>query len=280
MPAFLFLTGYNIKFKPQNIVFRWFIPYLVFQFLHITYSGYVLGNHMILQFTTPYWSLWYLLACVFYQILLPLYDVDSERHQFFIMTIVVILALVVGYDDSIGKYMTLSRFFVFQPWFLLGLYFKKRSIFRSIFMHSINRMWLERISIYGILLSIVYLYVLNIENRLLYGSFSYKNYGITIGKRAIVMLIALCWIVFLLVVIKPYINKKIPLVTTIGQNTLSIYLLHGFVVKALPIFCPVIVSAPWSILLISAIILILFGNKFCQKGIHYLCFGWLEKYLK
>lgn len=280
MPALVFLFGYNVRYSGRRILFRFCIPYVVFQTLYIIYTSKILNDDVILQYTTPYWILWYMLVCIYYQILIPLYDNDEKKVQVAAILCSFILALLIGYDKSVGYHMSLSRFFVFQPWFLLGFYCKKNDILRKLSVHK--KIWsvISRIAVYGVLLSYVYLKIARVHHDLLYCSYPYNADDITIWKRAIVMVISLCWILFLFVVIKPYLNKKLPLITAIGQNTLPVYLLHGFVVKAIPEFCPALLSTPWSILPISCVILLAFGNKACQKGIYYLCFGWMEKWFK
>jgi len=190
-----------------------------------------------------------------------------------------VIPLLIGFDKTIGDYTSFSRFFVFPPFFILGFYCKKNDVLKNLTVRKKIYSIISRIGLYGVLLSLIYLKINNMPYELLYGYVPYNGYNITLERRATIMIISLCWIVFLFVVIKPYLNKKIPLLTTIGQNTLPIYLLHGFVVKAIPKFCPALLSTPWSMLPISCVILLAFGNKACQKGIHYLCFGWLEKYL-
>ena len=280
MPAFLFLCGYNIRFSVRRIMLDFCIPYVVFQTLYILYDLYIVGADEILQYTTPNWILWYMLVCIYCQILVPLYGNDGKKAQVATILCTVVIALLIGYDKSIGYHLSLSRFFVFQPFFVLGFYCKKNDILRKLSIHTKMCSVISRIGVYGILLAFIYLRINNLPYGLLYGCQPYDGYGITLERRATIMIISLCWIIFLFVVIKPYLNKKIPLLTTIGQNTLPIYLMHGFVVKAIPEFCPALLSTPWSILLISCLILLTFGNKVCQKGIHYLCFGWREKWLK
>lgn len=128
MPAFIFLFGYFARYNAEKIVFSWIFPYVLFQTLYSLFSCWISGSQFVLQFTTPYWLLWYMLCCIFYQLLIPLYTADSTKKQIATLTSVVILAILVGHDSSVGYYMTLSRFFVFQPWFVLGLYLRNIEI--------------------------------------------------------------------------------------------------------------------------------------------------------
>ena len=73
MPVFIFLFGYNVKYSPKRIVYHWITPYIVFQTIYILFSRYVLEIDMDFQYSTPYWHLWYIVACLFYELLLHFY---------------------------------------------------------------------------------------------------------------------------------------------------------------------------------------------------------------
>lgn len=77
MPAFIFVTGRFAKFSPRKILTRQLLPYGVFQVLYITGDHLIRGDPWELQFTTPRWLLWYLLASAFWHLLLPL--LETER---------------------------------------------------------------------------------------------------------------------------------------------------------------------------------------------------------
>ncbi len=280
MPAFIFLFGYNVKYSPRRIVFRWCIPYVVFQSVYILFARVVLNISADFQYTTPYWLLWYMLACIFYQLLLPLYDTSDRRRQVCFVICAFLCSLFIGFVDSVGYYMSLSRFFVFQPWFLLGLYCKRNGVFESISVSNRRRFSVLIISVVIIILSVPLLYYANIPNRFLYGSYSYRNCGGALWMRAVVFLVSFAWILLLFAGVKPYLNKKIAVLTNIGQNTWPIFLLHGFIVKAVPIYLPSLLCSPLYVLLLSCGILVLTGNKMFNKAIYYTCFSWLEKLFK
>ena len=277
MPVFIFLFGYNARYSPKKIIFRWGIPYIVFQSLYILFSRFVLKNDVDFQYTTPYWLLWYMLACIFYQLLLPIYDINDKRKQILILIGAVIISLLVGFDKTIGYYLSLSRFFVFQPWFILGFYFKKNGIFEKNFTYKKLRVALTFASALIIAIYAVFLYFNKIPNGLLYGAVSYEKCDGTIVMRALLLIIAFCWILFLFVGLKPYLNKRLFLITSIGQNTLPVFLLHGFVVKFLPIYLPDMLNYPLITVLLSFVLLLIFGNKLLNKAVYYIGFSWIEK---
>jgi len=269
MPAFLFLLGYNAKFSLKKILFRWILPYLIFQSLYILFARTVLHTAEPIRYTKPYWLLWFLLVGVFYQLLLPLYEKAGKRGQPYVLAGAFLLSLLVGFADVVGYEFSLSRFFVFQPWFLLGLYWKRGNF-------APNRAT-RMISLAVVLLSVPFFIFAKIPNGLLYGSYSYANCGGALWMRVAVSVLALAWILLLFGGLKPYCNKKTPCITTCGQNTLSVFLMHGFLVKAISAFLPNLLRTPWQVLLLSCAILALLGNKFMNKIVSLIGGLWLER---
>ena len=109
MPAFLFLFGYNVKFSPKKIIYRWCVPYVIFQCAFIVFSRTVLNANKTFQFTTPYWILWYMLACIYYQLLLPLFDTDDKKKQIITILCAFALSLFVGYEKGVLTMAFINR---------------------------------------------------------------------------------------------------------------------------------------------------------------------------
>ena len=172
--------------------------------------------------------------------------------------------------------MSLSRFFVFQPWFILGYYCKKNNVLERLSIRPRRRFVILFASAAIIIFLIPYLWT--IPNGLLYGSYSYSNCDAAPWMRGMVSLISSSMILLLFVGVKPCLSKDLSLITNIGQNTLPIFLLHGFFVKAVPVYFRYLVSSPWSVILLTCAILLLTGNKLCSKAVYYTCFSWLEKF--
>lgn len=276
MPAFIFLFGYNAKYSPKKIIYRWCLPYAIFQCAYILFSNFILKANTNFQFTTPYWLLWYMLACIYYQLLLPLFDIDDNSKQFVTILCAFVISLLIGYEKSVGYYMSLSRFFVFQPWFLLGYYCKKNNLLERLSLHTKRRFFVLFTSV--AIIAILSSFVGAIPNGLLYGSYSYSSCEGTLWMRGMVSIISFAVILFLCVGMRPYLSRKLILITNIGQNTWPVFLLHGFVIKAVPIYFPYLVSSPWRVILLSCAITIFAGNKLCNKIVYYTCFSWFEQY--
>ncbi len=262
MPAFIFLFGYFVKFKPDGIFKSWVIPYILFQTLYILFERVVLGEDIIFQYASPNWILWYMLVCIFYQLLIPIYQSALEKRTCLTIVCVFALALVIGYDKTFAYYAALSRFFVFQPWFVLGLYSRKyASTHPDKTTFNVNALK-KCLIIAGAIASAVLLYFSNVNSSILYGAYPYVSLDYSIATRALVMIMSGIYISLLLYVLKPYTSRKIPLITTIGQNTLSVYLLHGFVVKLIGKYAGVFVKNEFFAFLTAIILVMIFGNAF------------------
>lgn len=173
MPAFIFLTGKFARFDKKRVLRHLCLPYAVFQVLYLCFDAFVLKGTLKIQFTTPYWILWYLLAIIFMYALIPFLPEKGSPWSFIVLIVVFEAAVLVGFDTTVGYYMTLSRFVVFLPFFLLGYY-----------SDSVAGFIKKRISIKPSLCAVLSLIAVSVGEfviirgkypvQLLYGSYSYE----------------------------------------------------------------------------------------------------------
>lgn len=254
MPVFLFVCGWFAKFDRNKIVLGLFLPYLMLQTAYIFFQRWLYGTEVLLQYTTPYWTLWFFLALCFYYLLIPLYAVHSPQKRWLGLAFALLLSLIAGYDRTVGYGMTLSRFFVFQPYFMLGFYARQRD-YKTVSVTG-------KVLITAVLCAGVGIFLLlPVTNNMLYGSYPYVSLGYHPGVRLYLIGLALLWIIFFCGVVRPVLHRKIPLLTALGQHTLSVYLLHGFLVKYIGYRCPEILEKPWTFVSVTVGILLLTGNS-------------------
>ncbi len=265
MPAFLFLTGFFARFKPRKIFFNLICPYILFQTLYRAFDAFIIHgkDSFTLNFTTPYWILWYLLTVICYYLLIPLMDSENTRSRKFILGIAIVASILSGYDSSIGYYGSLSRSCTFLPFFLAGYYMSKSKNSRQK-----NRMVLPLSGVFALLCS---LYIVNctaITKNVLYGSYSYEKAGYNPLIKAILLVCGFAWIIFLLSVMP---DKKIPFVSMFGQNTLYVFLLHGFIVRLANkqgVFSFSEIGNLLLAIVLSLILICLFGNPWIARLFH------------
>lgn len=226
MPVFIFIMGFFAKFSPAKIFRSIVLPYALFQLLYLLFEYFVLGKKggFVLQFSRPYWIMWFLMVSFFYHVLIPLFDTKKRSVQCALLAGSAVIALLAGYDKTVSYHMSLSRFFVFLPFFLAGFYFGNSK--KRVPANIVTRV----LSVAAVTAAAVILICMKMDPQILYGSYPYEKLHYGPHIRLLVMAAACCWIFFWLVWAP---KRRIPFVSAIGQNTFAIFLLHGFVVKCL-----------------------------------------------
>lgn len=267
IPALLFLFGYFCRFSPGRLLMSWVFPYFLFQTLYLLFEIHVMGEDLSLQYLTPHWLLWYLVVCIYYQLLLLLYRrIQQPSLRGLLIAGCFLLAVLVGFVDAIAYSASLSRFFVFQPFFLLGLYSRGDA-----FPRSNGRLWalsLGGLTVFS--LGFFFLYGMELPNVAFYGARSYTALGITWWHRSAILLTSLAAVISLFALSRLLLNRRLPLITRWGQNTLPIFLLHGFGVKLIGKYLPAWATRPWEVFLLALALVLILGNPLLGKTFHYL----------
>ena len=262
MPAFLFLSGMFARLDRGKFLFGLCLPYLGLQVLYQIWDGFLLERSVEVGIAQPYWLLWYLFALIIYHLLLPIYDTPDRQKRILLLAGAFAISLLAGFDKSIGYTWSASRVLVFQPWFLLGYYFHQtkepqrrwremRPIWRKVFVAVCALccwvlQWL--------------LYRCKVASNILYGASSYT----ALECRWTVRLLAECcagsMILLLLLVSEEWLRRRIPVLTTLGQNSLSIYIFHGFILRWIRYRQSGLIDGPLVLVLVWAGLLLLLGN--------------------
>src|SRR4051812_39736772 len=122
MPAFILVSGFFAKGFYQKgyikkITKKLIIPYLIFQTIYSVFYYFLYGQSEItLDPFNPHWSLWFLISLFCWHLMLLLF---AKYNSVVSITVSLAIGLLVGYEDWISNYLSLSRTFVFFPFFLL-----------------------------------------------------------------------------------------------------------------------------------------------------------------
>ena len=228
MPAFIFLAGFYAKGKSSadfiiNLAKKLLIPYLIFQAIYTIYYFYIGKSGWLTDsIFYPHWSLWFLISLFSWHMLLIVY---KKMHPTIAITLAVSLGIIVGYFDPIGHLFSLSRTFVFFPFFLLG---HLVSMEQLMFLKQTKVKVLSVISMAIIAVAIYFLP--DINTGWLLASKSYSTLGMeTYGSiaRITVYLIAFIMAASFLV----WVPQRRFSFTVLGERTLYVYLLHGFIIQ-------------------------------------------------
>ena len=97
-------------------------------------------------------------------------------------------------------------------------------------------------------------------------------------QRLLIMCCAASAVFLLFVVAAPRMKRRLPLLTTLGQNSLSIYLLHGFLIQLLRLKFPWLLSGTWQVLAVWGLILLALGNPAVGRCVRFLLqAGWYRR---
>ncbi|MBM7703177.1 acyltransferase family protein [Metabacillus iocasae] len=230
MPVFILLAGYFSKnFHKKGYYKKIFtkvaLPYLAFQTIYTFYYDILYQNETYtLQYLVPRWAMWFLLSLIFWKLMLPFF---AKFPMWLSMTFAILLGLGVGFVniDGFEKFLSISRMFVFFPFFLLGYYlskmeepFKKLMTVKGRFV-SATVLFVALVGSYVVLNDTVY-------TSMLYGTNTYDQSGefmMRIVHYAIAFAVSFAFMAL--------IPSHEFAFTSVGQRSLYVYLLHGFVLK-------------------------------------------------
>ncbi|TFC80417.1 fucose 4-O-acetylase [Cryobacterium cheniae] len=236
VPLFVAVSGYFARSGPlgtrqlHRLVTDIVLPYLIFETIW-TVVRWLLGGEFRLDYSTPSWTLWFLIAILVWRLALPF--LVLLRHP---VMISMIISVGAGYFASIDSTFALSRTLGLLPFFVFGWQLRQWKITdRWLGLHaSAVGIWrIGAITLFTALLGVI---VANIDSLreaqvrqfLLYNE-AYPTFGYDQlwagGIRLGLMLLAFALIVAFLLLIP----RRRTWFTTFGAATMYIYLLHSFV---------------------------------------------------
>ncbi|MCA1020850.1 acyltransferase family protein [Halobacillus litoralis] len=227
MPAFIFLAGFFAKGSGEKdyliqLAKKLILPYLIFQLVYTGYYFFIGKGEGFDGIFYPHWSLWFLFSLFCWHILLYWF---KKIPPMLGVAIAVQIGVLVGYFTDIGHHFSLSRTFVFFPFFLAGYWLTKEHV------HKWRTRRVREISMVIMAAAAGVIAVLpEINSGWLLGSKSYEVLGspemgglfrLAVYALAGIMVVSvLSWI--------PNTQYKI---TYLGGKTLYVYLLHGFFIQ-------------------------------------------------
>jgi fucose 4-O-acetylase-like acetyltransferase len=228
MPVFIFISGYfskNLAKGRSTAVETFLVPYLL---LNMVLSLIMLALGKINEFMilSPGWTLWYLYCMFIWRLLLP--DLVKVRR---ILILSFIVGIFSGFLSEFGTYMAMARTLGFLPYFLAG-YFMDRSLLER--AHRIR--WRKYISI-GIILAglgIAFFWVqTDLPPEILWRDRSFLLFKLplyqNILNNVLLYLVGFAFVFVFLSLAAP----RPHFFTSWGQKTLTIYLLHVYLVAPL-----------------------------------------------
>ncbi len=228
MPAFIFISGYFSKKDASFIssVQKILIPYLCFQTLYYLYYEYILGLDANFIFLVPKFTLWYLITLFAWKVITPYF---KKIPHYFLLSVV--MGLLFGFLPIEGERLSISRIFVFYPYFLAGTLFNRDKLI------SLRTKRNQIVAAIGIIIFVVMVVLftdkIQFKLRYFYGKTNYSNWGLSPQECLITRLF--CYIIgfSLTYGIAILMCQRKNFFSSLGSTTRSVYLFHGLFYKFL-----------------------------------------------
>ncbi|TFC86463.1 fucose 4-O-acetylase [Cryobacterium sinapicolor] len=236
VPLFVAVSGYFARSGPlgtrqlHRLVTDIVLPYVVFETIW-TLARWLLGGEFRLDYSTPSWTLWFLIALLIWRLALPF--LVLLRHP---LLISVVISVGAGYSESIDSTFAISRTLGLLPFFVFGWQLRQWKLTDRWLGLNTAGVWRWRIGAITLFTALLGLIVANIDalrvaqvrQFLLYDK-AYPAFGYDElwagGIRLGLILLAFALVVAFLVLIP----RRRTWFTTYGAATMYIYLLHSFV---------------------------------------------------
>ena len=230
LQCFFFISAYfqsKSKTPRKKRILNLLKTYLLWQTIITIYYAFVLQIiDFNLNYLIPRYTLWFLITMIFYNKAEWILEKVSYK---IMIPISIIIGLVVGFIPIIGSTLSLSRTFVFFPFYVLGYYAKD--------LNLLSKIKTKQVKTITIILSIIILIVILNYNsilsiKILKGKYSYfdiDNVNIILACEE-----RLLFYIVSIIVSIAFLNlvpKKESMLTTLGRNTLYIYLTQGMILK-------------------------------------------------
>jgi len=235
MPAFILISGFFSKhFNKQgyvkNSIIKMITPYLIFQIIY-SYFYYVTGytKAFKIDLVSPHWTLWFLISMLCWKLMIIPFSKLGKLG----FPIAVMMGIGAGFIDSFGTDYSISRTLAFFPFFYLGYLLKKEH-----FTELLTRTSIRISSLFvlmGVYLACHFIFPKDLQDWVLHDS-SYHAFGLSNVEGGLTRLAVYTVSFITIFAFMALIPKKRFSFTTLGKNTLYIYLLHGFFIKTFVLF--------------------------------------------
>jgi fucose 4-O-acetylase-like acetyltransferase len=240
IPVFVAVSGYFARSTPPGVpqIKRLFtdivVPYVIFETI---WSGihWAISGKLKLDYTTAWWTLWFLLALCIWRVVLP-YLVILR----FPMTISILLAVGAGYLSSVDDTLSLGRAVALLPFFVLGWKIKQWKLAEWWLGRRTVVVWRWRAAALALFATLATVSAVGIDTwrellvrRFLlydetYSSFGYGEWWAGAIRIGVIGIGMLCCFGFLALM-----PRRQTWLSGLGTRTMYIYLLHSLLLYPL-----------------------------------------------
>ncbi|MGO2861266.1 MAG: acyltransferase family protein [Brevibacterium sp.] len=225
MPAFVFLAGITAKSNrlPERILNFLVLLAAVLPLMWAWMSMFGLDPDYSLL--TPFWYSWFLLSMAWWMVTVPF----IERFPRAVLVTSVAVGLFGGVLPILDTELSAARTMVFWPFFVIGKLYGKQILD-----------WAGNLAIWqkfglsaAALAAITAFYLDDVDNDWLFGSLNFAHFHVGIPEGVGIRLILDIGALLMTLTLLAWVGEKQNVLATIGRHSLSVYVLHGFVVRGL-----------------------------------------------
>lgn len=271
MPLFVFVTGYFARYSltgqhGKKLLQTIGLQYLIFQTLYSVLDIWAFQVPGIKHsFFMPYLLCWFLMGHIIWRLAMLLFTFLKLKHPVLIATG---LAVLVGYGNFDGAFLSVTRALVFLPFFAIGYSFDYAR-FKQ-FLSGYRRVLAGAVSV-GLLVYFA-AFAAELHPRWLVGALNYAQMGHSEWYAGVYRFVLYGLQLLSSVGLLAFVPHGKSIMTDWGTRTLYVFLLHGFVVR-LTVFSGILerVDHPLEIavlLLCTVGATILLAQPFIKKWTH------------
>jgi fucose 4-O-acetylase-like acetyltransferase len=231
MPAFIFISGYfskNLEKSRNNAVQAYFVPFVVLNVLF-----WFLGKVNLVDLSVPFrilnpvWGMWFYLSLFIWKFMLK----DLVRIRY-ILPISFMVGILSGLSDEFSLKLSLARIISFLPFFLLGYFCDEIHIQK---IRKIPKLLTSVIMIGSVFFAYYYSKVKLFKKEYLYMRKPFNSIKDDYSSMESVLIRFLIYIIAILIIICliNLITMNKTKFSIMGQNSVTVYILHLFVVSNL-----------------------------------------------
>ena len=225
MPAFVFLTGMTARSGkiPHRVAF---LLVLLATALPLYYGWMsMLGLEPEFDFLVPYWVTWFLLALVWWLLTVPL----IERFPRAMLSLSLVAGLFGGLIPEYDYELSIARALTFWPFFVIGKLYG-----RQILSWAGSGGLGKRAGLLGAaLVPVGVFYAFDVEKFWFYGSRGFEFLDATIVEGSALRGIIALGAMLSTMAVLAWVPRSAGFWAAVGRRSLAVYLLHGFMVRAL-----------------------------------------------
>lgn len=234
MPCFIMISGFYSKTLYKNGKFRWgkvaqlLWLYFIFKMLVNITEGLQAGYIPLFpDFLRESGAPWYLMSLgIWYLTVFQAKKFREYPLNFIIIGAVMLFCIFIKYFVSPGSFLSLDRAIAFAPFFYIGYFYSQENL--DVYLASNGRKMIDTVGICCAMVIFFLMYDrLMVYNLVVYGA-DYIRYHESVYSEA--WIINLIWYMgafcMSMTLIGLMLNRRMFVLTALGQRTLQVYILH------------------------------------------------------